>query len=61
MSEEYQPPTYNFTDAQILELLSAHQWIEGYMAGANVELPRSVKMAIWNFTPLHLRFSKDAP
>lgn len=61
MSEEVEPVRQSFTDAQLLELLSAHQWIYGYMAAANTELPASVKRAIWMFTPAHLRFLEDQP
>lgn len=61
MSEEVEPLRRSFTDAQLLELLSAHQWIYGYMAASNAELPASVKRAIWLFTPVHLRFVEDKP
>jgi len=61
MTEQYEPVRTSFTDAQLAELLSAHQWIAGYMAGINAVLPRSVKQAIWNFTPPHLRFLEDQP
>ena len=61
MGEYIEPVRQSFTEAQLLELLSAHQWIYGYMAASNIELPLSVRKAIWNFTPPHLRLAEDAP
>lgn len=58
MGEHIEPVRQAFTEAQLLELFSAHQWLFGYMAAQKVEVPMFVQKAVGNFTPPNLRYEK---
>lgn len=56
---EKQEAYRQISETEILKLVSAFNWLQGFVEGAGGKIPTDVANTIWEFTPPYARFEED--